>query len=274
MPELAGFSSERRDAAMLVVASELADPVGALGLLEHGRIDALFAAGGPASGRGTTALLALPDGSKLHLRPVRHGGWLGGLLREHLLGFGRPLAELQVTAALGAAGAPVPRAVLVVGERRFGPCCRAAVGTLDLEGGLDALRFLESRPASPRIARAAAAAGRAIRRFHDAGGRHADLHAGNLVVREGPSGTEVFVIDLDRARAAAPPSPGRRMRELMRLQRSLEKRHLLNIAGPVARARFLAAYTGHDRALRRALLAHLPRERARTALHRLTWRGA
>jgi hypothetical protein len=62
------------------------------------------------------------------------------------------------------------------------------------------------------------------------------------------------------------------MRELMRLYRSLVKRGLLEQVGPRGCARFFAAYVDRDRALRRALLAHLPRERRRVALHALGYR--
>jgi hypothetical protein len=61
------------------------------------------------------------------------------------------------------------------------------------------------------------------------------------------------------------------MAELMRLHRSVVKRGLSEVVGPRGCARFLDAYTGGDRVLRRALLAHLPVERVRLALHRLAY---
>jgi hypothetical protein len=64
------------------------------------------------------------------------------------------------------------------------------------------------------------------------------------------------------------------MAELMRLYRSLRKRRLLAAAGGVRGcAIFLSAYVGGDRALRRALLARLPAERRRLALHALRYRS-
>ena len=65
-----------------------------------------------------TAIVPLAGSkARLHLRPVRHGGWFGGLLGAKLLGSARPLRELRVTAALAERGAPVARPVLVVAER-------------------------------------------------------------------------------------------------------------------------------------------------------------
>ncbi len=116
------------------------------------------------------------------------------------------------------------------------------------------------------------AAARAIRSFHEAGGRHADLHVGNLVLRDSGDQSEVVVVDLDRARCTGVPSPGRRMRELMRLYRSLRKRALLESANPELEVAFFNEYVNGDRALRDALLRHLPREQRRIARHAASWR--
>jgi hypothetical protein len=55
----------------------------------------------------------------------------------------------------------------------------------------------------------------------------------------------------------------------MRLYRSLLKRRMSGALAPEVIARFLDAYTAGDADLRAALLAHLPRERLRLAIHRL-----
>jgi hypothetical protein len=59
------------------------------------------------------------------------------------------------------------------------------------------------------------------------------------------------------------------MAEVMRLYRSLRKRGLHQVVGLRGCVRFFAAYTAGDRVLRRALLTHLTRERARIAVHAL-----
>jgi 3-deoxy-D-manno-octulosonic acid kinase len=267
----AGFRRLRRGPVALVVDPAFEEAARALGLLEPGGTARLLAGARGPEGRGATRRLALPAGGDLLLRPVLHGGWLGPLLGAAHLSLRRPLAELAATAALRAAGAPVPRAVLAAGWRARGPVWHAAVATIFEPGAEDARSFLAAGPRREDVLAAAAAAGRAVRRFHDAGGRHADLHLGNLLLRRGAGGVEALVVDLDRARAGAPPSPARRMRELMRLWRSAVKRGLDGRIGPRGCAAFFAAYAGRDRAFRRALLAHLPRERLRLRLHALAW---
>jgi hypothetical protein len=187
-----------------------------------------------------------------------------------MLGPGRALDELAATRLLRERGAPVPRPLLVVARRRR-VGFEVAFGTQHEERSRDGIRVLAEAPGRAALCRVAAAAGRAVRRFHDAGGRHADLHVGNLIWREG--GGDVLVVDLDRCRAGASPGPARRLHELMRLYRSLRKRGLLDRVGARGCAAFLGAYVGRDRALRRALRAGLPRERLLVALHALAYRG-
>jgi 3-deoxy-D-manno-octulosonic acid kinase len=270
---VSGFEERAERSRYLLVASAHAGAVAQLNLSEPAAVRDLLARETGATGRAHTAVVTLPgEDARLHLRPVRHGGLFAGLWGGGLLGLRRPIRELAVTTQLASAGAPVPEPVLVAGWRMRGPLWSAVVGTLHLEDSVDGVALLAATPDRARMLRAAEAAGRAVRRFHDAGGRHADLHVKNLLFREGGAATEAWVIDLDKARGGAPPGAGRRMRELMRLYRSLVKRGLLARVGARGCARFLGAYAGRDRALRRALRARLPRERLRVALHALAYR--
>jgi 3-deoxy-D-manno-octulosonic acid kinase len=269
-----GFQRLERGRIELVVDEELEDRARALGLLEDDALERAFAA--PAGeGRAPTARLELaPGGPRLHLRRLLHGGLLGPLLGPAFLGTGRPLAELRVTQRLRDAGAPVPRPALALARRLAGPLRACAVGTFLEEDTIDAAELLGGAPDAARVLRAVEAAGRAVRRFHDAGGRHADLHVKNLLLREGAQGTACVVVDLDKARIASDATPGERMNELMRLFRSLVKRGLLDVVGARGCARFLSAYCGDDRRLRAALRRRLPAELRRVAVHRVGYRAA
>jgi hypothetical protein len=274
MPPQAGAFEERREpSGYLLVAQPFAAAAQRLGLPAPHAFDALLRSAGGASGRARTAIVALPGcDARMHVRPVQHGGWLGPLWGRRLFGLARPVEELRVTARLGAAGAAVPRPVLVAGARRSGPLWEAAVATVHEEGSCDGVALLATKPGREALRAAASAAGRAVRCFHDAGGRHADLHVKNLLFRPAAGGFDVIVIDLDRARAGSAPDASRRMAELMRLYRSLVKRGLLEIVGARGCAAFFAAYTGGDLALRRELRTHLPRERRRLWRHRAGYR--
>jgi len=262
-----GFRRFTSPGHYLLVTERFESSVTGLRLLESGGLQRVLANPTGPRGRSSTAVVPLPGSNiRLHLRPFRHGGWLGGLRGHTLTGLRRPIAELRTTAALAAAGAPVPTPALIAAQR-VGPLWSVTLGTLFEEDAIDAAAWLASGPSRRRLLRAAAAAGSAIRRFHDAGGRHRDLHIGNLLVRERGDETEVIVIDLDRARVAKSVRPARRMRELMRLHRSIVKRHRAEAIGVRGYSQFLESYTRGDRQLRVRLLSHLTRERVRTALH-------
>ncbi len=262
-----------RGPLQLIAVADLARAAWELGLLEPGRAEALLGRGGGSMGRAGTAVVALAGRrERLHLRPVRHGGLLARLWGDRVLGLGRSLRELEATARLRRSGAPVPAPALVVARRRFGPLWRIAVGTVHEENAVDGLRFLFARPDRGRVLAAAAAAGRSIRRLHELGGRHTDLHLKNVLIREVDGRTECVLVDLDRARVGSTPTARERVAELMRLYRSLRKRGLLDVVGVRGCARFLSAYVDGDRALRRALRRHLRRERLRVTLHALAYR--
>ena len=265
-----GFECYREGTRCLIVDAGFADPVRRLGLLEGGVLEDLIRAGSGGGGRVPTAVVSLPGRSeRLHLRRFHHGGVLGDLRGDRLLGLGRPLSELRVSARLRAAGVPVARPLLVAGRRRAGPVWRAVVGTLHQEATRDGGAFLAALPDAARLLRAARATGATVRRLHEAGGRHRDLHVGNILLRERGGDTDALLVDFDRARVGEPPGPRARMAEIMRLYRSLLKRGLLETLGAAGCRAFLAGYTGGDRTLRSALLRQLPRERRRIAVHRM-----
>jgi hypothetical protein len=264
---------ERRERALYwLVDAALAGPLAAIGWPDRAAVERALR-GSAERGRAATAILALPDRTeRIHLRPVRHGGLLAPLWGESIWGIARPAAELRDTARLIEAGAPVPRPVLVAAHRARGPLWSAVVGTIHVENARDGMAWLTARPAREDLLRGARAAGAAIRRFHDAGGSHADLQIKNVLFRARDGETDAIVIDLDRVRAGRPPPPARRMRELMRLVRALHKRGVAEQVGRRGCSAALSAYCAGDRALRRALLAHLPRERRRLARHAWLYR--
>lgn len=249
------------------------EAVRGLGLLAPGGLERwLAAAPSGGGGRAATALVQLPAGGpRVVVRRLRHGGLLAPLLGDRYASPLRVARELDVTARLREGGAPVPEPVLALARRR-GLVFSLALATVYEEGAVDALSFLGSGPGEERLARAAAAVGAALRRFHDAGGHHPDLHVKNLLLRETRAGAEAIVIDLDRARAGAVAGSSERAAEIGRLGRSLLKRRVSEQVGERGAAAFLAAYCAGDRALRDALMRRFPAERRKARLHALLYR--
>jgi len=272
-PRAIGLRHHRRGPVQLVVAEPLERAVLALGLLETGAAPHPLERESGGTGRRANALIELPDHSaRLHLRPFHHGGWLRGITGDRLASLKRPISELVVNARLAEAGAPVPRPALVVGRRRGSGLWSATIGTLHEEGCRNGLEILAARPPHDRLADIAHVAGVALRRMHAAGGCHADLHLGNLLVREPHGAPEVLFVDLDRARRVRDVPPRRRVAEMMRLYRSVLKRGYGDVATREIVARFVDGYCAGDLALRAALVAALPPERLRVAIHRIGYR--
>lgn len=238
-------------------------------LLEAAGVRAALASAAGASGRAATALVPVGADS-IVLRGVRRGGLVGPLLGSALFGADRPLREIAVNAALRDAGAPVPRPAFG-GAFRNRIAWNGVVATFFEADTRDGELWLRDAASPASLPGALASAGGAVRRFHDAGGSHPDLHVKNLLVRERRDGCEILVIDLDRAIIAAPVSPRARMAQLMRLYRSLLKRKLMDVVGNAGCKTFFDAYVQDDRALRDALLARLPAERRRVAWHALRY---
>lgn len=269
----AGFTWRERPGWIAALDAEWRETLDTAELLDPRSIASRLADASHPRGRAAIAILRVPcRPERVALRGLRRGGWLGPVLGTRLAGPTRPFRELVATARLRAAGAPVPRPIFALAWRR-GIAWHAALGTGFVEGAIDAAELLASAPSRQRLHAAARAAGRALRRFHDAGGSHPDLHLGNLLVRECGGTPEVLIIDLDGASADAIPGAAQRMEQLMRLHRSLHKRDLLRAAGgDRASVCFLHAYVAGDRTLRGALLAHLPAEQRRLARHALLYR--
>lgn len=230
----------------------------------------------PRRGRGPAPVVPLGGGGAVVLRRYRHGGLFGRLTGPLLLGPGRALRELAVTHAARERGAPVPTVLCLVLWPNLGPLWSSAIGTFEEPDARDLLELLASLPEPADRRRLARHAGAAIRRLHDAGVDHHDLHLRNIlaVPEPGQASDRIVIVDLDRAafRGAGALAAGRRAQNLGRLCRSVVKAGLWrNQLGRREFASLLAGYTAGRRALRRELRGWVARERVILWLHRLSY---
>lgn len=175
---------------------------------------------GRAQGRGGSVVFVRggKGGEVWALRHCRRGGQVGRLVADSYLWLGvaatRPWREFRLTAELHARGLPVPQPVAAHVERR-GLAYRGDLITARIEGAIplaDLLMLGALQPAQW------AALGKLLRRFHDAGVRHDDINARNIL-RDGQG--RFHLIDFDKARLL--PSGPWQAQNLARFQRSLEK---------------------------------------------------
>lgn len=267
-----------RPSHRLSVAASFRDALVASGFDDAERFRALLeSAPSIAGGRSPQRRIALPESDAvLRLRPARHGGLFGGFLADRYLSPAGIERELALWVELRERGLPLPPPVAAVASRQRG-FWRCHLAALECTRAPDGLAWLASGPGPERLARVATAFARSLRALHDAGIVHGDLHLRNLLVEEDGEAVRCLFVDLDRARRHPAVSPARRLAELARLSRSLEKLHLADRVDRRLRARVIAAYCDADlalwRAMRRARRRSRARERLRLAGHRLAWRA-
>ncbi|MGH8126931.1 MAG: 3-deoxy-D-manno-octulosonic acid kinase [Gammaproteobacteria bacterium] len=193
---------------------------------------------GQPLGRGRGVAVSAGTDGQWVLRHYHRGGVPGRLIKDSYIWCGesaaRPVRELRVLAELAEAGAPVPNPV-AVRVVRSGLCYR---------GDILVTRIRDARPLAEVAATLPEArwaeVGRAVHRFHAAGGWHADLNARNVLVTP----QAVFVIDLDHGRRGCSNADKQR-HNLDRLLRSLHKLNLMPAAENGWRA-LLEAYEMAD----------------------------
>lgn len=173
---------------------------------------------GLAKGRGTAMFLDAPFGPAV-LRRSRRGGWAARVSQERYIYLGvnrsRPFREFHLLADMWEKKLPVPKPLAAICER-FG---------LLYEGALITQTLVDCSPLADLLTTGLDLAtwqsiGQCIERFHDAGVRHADLNARNILVRKGDD--KVFLIDFDRGTMTGAHALGGRG-NIARLEKSLNK---------------------------------------------------
>lgn len=246
-----GFTEIRERNTRLIVRAEMAEAVAkALHPLHQAWVrfaQRRFTAQGRA---GVVSVPLGDDYPSLIVRRYRHGGLLAGLLRSLYIGPDRAVMELAVSETARLGGMRTPRAVGVLVSRVLGPFRRLAIMTEEISDSEDLVHYCcrlnDYPPETAALEKRGAIreAARQIRKMHDIGIVHADLHLKNLLLRRRSTETpEMYVIDFDRAFVTARLTPKQRLRNLKRLARSVRK---VRVADAVLTAwdkiRFLRAY--------------------------------
>jgi len=268
-----GFSRREVRGATLVLRGDVAAALVEAGVDEPETLRDRAAA--TYDGRGAPFGVDVPGAGRVFVRPYLHGGLFGRLTGDRHAGDGRFLEELRALSEARAAGVPVPEALGIVSRSRGLGLRRGWLLVREVPGAVDLLAFLGSAPHPAHRHDVLAAAGRVVRRLHDAGFEHPDLHLKNLLLAPGG---DVLVLDLDRVRRLPSLCRERRLAGLFRFDRFAEKQAARGF--PVSRAdrlRFLRAYAGGDwpgREEVRGLAERLARHVARHAAARRRAEGA
>ena len=192
-------------------------------------------------GRGVSVRIRCSSGDVIR-RGYRRGGWMVFLGDRHLrTGWSqsRPIREWRLLQALVREGLPVPRP-LVARVSPWGIWYRGDIWMAAVPGV--PLPEASQRTGGAGTGAAALILGRVLRRLHDAGIDHPDLHVGNILVQDRGLGEDDYtILDFDRARRRRSGRWCRR--NLARLHRSL---HRLALEGRMQEDWWKALLAGYE----------------------------
>lgn len=202
------------------------------------------------------------------VRKYRHGGLLRCLTGDCFFFGARPFQEVAVTEEVKSAGVPTLDILAAIMERERSGWYRGYLITRYLSAATDLISYLNNEPEGKRRKAVIENAGKAVKKMHQAGIYHADLHLKNFLVE----GTRVYLIDFDKSEVLPRLKPSKRMKNLKRLDRSAEKLKRLGL--PLTRrdkGTFCRAYTSGDTEIRPYQHTYLKRYRWYQWLYRSGW---
>jgi len=225
-------------------------------------------------GRTLHPSLPLEGGKRMVFRQYSHGGVLRALTGNLYLFGARSFRELALTEEIRSCGIPTVFSLGAIHHRIFFPFYQAYFLSLEVPRAIDLIQFFQETVAMPSSEalslkrKTIRSAGLLIRQFHQAGFFHGDLQLKNILV----AGDQLLLIDFDRSYRKPALSVQERIKNLLRLNRSVEKWKRLGV--PITRTdrwRFFTAYTGGDKKIQEAMERLLRTYSLRFLFHRLGW---
>ncbi len=217
------------------------------------------------------------------VREYWHGGMIGNIFKDFFWDGMRPVRELSVCEAASQGGIKTTEIIAIVKNKTFGPLYKFRLVTKEITNSIDLIELLlhsgenqlfkQKKEIIDDLAKA-------VNDMHNMGIYHADLHLKNILVKSDPGGgVHVYIIDLDKSRQYEKISFQRRMKNIMRLDRSVVKlrkknQELFSKAFPVSktdRVRFLKKYIELDSESVKPLRYYLQTYNNTHALHKLWW---
>jgi serine/threonine protein kinase len=225
-------------------------------------------------GRTLHPSIPLEDGKNMVLRQYSHGGLLRAITGNLYLFGARSFRELVITEEIRSCGIPTISPIGAIHHRILSPFYQAYFLSLEVPNAIDLIQYFQKMGALPTRENLSSkrktlrSAGLLIRQLHHAGFFHGDLQLKNILI----AGDQLLLIDFDRSYRKSILSARERMKNLLRLNRSVEKwrRHGLPITR-TDRWRFFLAYAGDDRTIRTVMQKVLQTYSLRSLFYRLGW---
>ncbi len=225
-------------------------------------------------GRALHPSIPIRDGERVVLRQYFHGGLLRTFTGSLYLFGSRSFQELALTEEIRSCGIPTVQPIAAIYRFILWPLYQAYLLSLEIPHSKDLIQYFQeirTRPSRENIVlkrKTIRSAGLLLRIFHQSGFFHADLQLKNILV----TGDQLFLIDFDRSYRKRTLSIRERMKNLLRLNRSVEKWR--NLGLPINRTdrwRFFLAYAGEDVTIRKAMKRAIRTYSIRHLFYRCGW---
>ncbi len=225
-------------------------------------------------GRTPHPSIPLGNGKSMVLRQYSHGGLLRAITGKLYLFGARSFRELALTEEIRTSGIPTIPAIGAIHHSVSFPFYQAYFLSLEVPGAIDLTQYLQEIGPTPSLEnlrlkrKTIRSAGRLIRQFHQAGFFHGDLQLKNILV----AGDQLLLIDFDRSYRRPALSLHKKMKNLLRLNRSVEKWKRIGLSiTRTDRWRFFLAYAGDDKEILEAMQGTLRTYSLRLLFYRMGW---
>jgi hypothetical protein len=225
-------------------------------------------------GRSHHPSVPIREGERMVVRRYSHGGLFGPLTRNLYLFDSRSFRELALTEEIRSWGIPTVEPIAALHQLTLFPFYKAYLLSLEVPRAIDLIQYFQKMGHYPSLKdvskkrKIIRSAGLLLRQFHDSGFFHGDLHLKNILI----AGEQLLLIDFDRSYRKSVLTIGERMRNLLRLNRSVEKWKLFGL--PITwmdRWRFCSAYAGDDVKIKAAVRRTIRTYPIRHLFYRMEW---
>lgn len=229
----------------------------------------------PYKGRVSHPIFPLEDGTHAVFRQYVHGGLFSNMMKNIFCFGSRSFQELTLTEEIRSAGIPTVLPIGAIHQKIFLCFYQAYLLSLEVPKAIDLIQYFREMGPSPSYEKISQKRkmirhiGHLIRKLHQEGFFHGDLQMKNILI----SGDQILLIDFDRSYRKNHLSTQEKMRNLIRLNRSVEKWKRLGL--PITRTdiwRFFRSYAGDDQLLYKAMVQWLRTYSIRLYLYRFAWR--
>lgn len=247
--------------------------------LQNERLDEIVACQ-ESSRRGEGTILSVSGMNKeIVLRHYSRGGALSFIMKHHYLSWRRPFNELNITdfALKNNLNAPV---VIFASSTKSLGLYKNDLATLYVEGAKDLMNYFEhvhNTGDHKKKREIIKLTSREITKMHGLGIFHDDLHLKNILVKEDEDKLKIYLVDFDKAKVLKDITHRLRMKNLLRLRRSIIKFSYTrnsrdNLFSRTDYLRFAKVYFDDNRSEIRKANRTLRRSFWRQNLHKIFWK--